>query len=136
MQFVFGKNASCGWKDTLFNMRSETKFKYDKREIDYMNVTIKDAIKLEKTLLEIEDSYKFVLDFNDMITLKELIKEIGEITELFFNLQIEYGEKYQDSKLLSDYKDKLSKDKFELDEQKYINFLTLVELKTKKSIAN
>lgn len=136
MQFVFGKNASCGWKDTLFNMRSETKFKYDKREIDYMIVTIKDAIKLEKTLLEIEDSYKFVLDFNDMITLKELIKEIGEITELFFNLQIEYGEKYQDSKLLSDYKDKLSKDKFELDEQKYINFLTLVELKTKKSIAN
>lgn len=136
MQFVFGKNASCGWKDTLFNMRSETKFKYDKRKIDYMIVTIKDAIKLEKTLLEIEDSYKFVLDFNDMITLKELIKEIGEITELFFNLQIEYGEKYQDSKLLSDYKDKLSKDKFELDEQKYINFLTLVELKTKKSIAN
>lgn len=137
MQFVFGKNASCGWKDTLFNMRSETKFKYNKRKkIDYMIVTIKDAIKLEKTLLEIEDSYKFVLDFNDMITLKELIKEIGEITELFFNLQIEYGEKYQDSKLLSDYKDKLSKDKFELDEQKYINFLTLVELKTKKSIAN
>ena len=136
MQFVFGKNASCGWKDTLFNMRSETKFKYDKRKIRNMIVTIKDAIKLEKTLLEIEDSYKFVLDFNDMITLKELIKEIGEITELFFNLQIEYGEKYQDSKLLSDYKDKLSKDKFELDEQKYINFLTLVELKTKKSIAN
>lgn len=136
MQFVFGKNASCGWKDTLFNMRSETKFKYDKRKIDYMIVTIKDAIKLEKTLLEIEDSYKFVLDFNDMITLKELIKEIGEITELFFNLQIEYGEKYQDSKLLSEYKDKLSNNKFELDVKKYINFLDLIELKTKKSNAN
>lgn len=101
-----------------------------------MIVTIKDVIKIEKTLLEIEERYKFVLDFNDVVTLNKLIKEIGEITELFFNLQIEYGEKYQDSKLLSDYKDKLSKDKFELDEQKYINFLTLVELKTKKSIAN
>ncbi|TWP21964.1 hypothetical protein EUA67_01265 [TM7 phylum sp. oral taxon 352] len=101
-----------------------------------MIVTIKDAIKLEKTLLEIEDSYKFVLDFNDMITLKELIKEIGEITELFFNLQIEYGEKYQDSKLLSEYKDKLSNNKFELNVKKYINFLTLVELKTKKDNTN
>lgn len=101
-----------------------------------MIVTIKDAIKLEKTLLEIEDSYKFVLDFNDMITLKGLIKEIGEITELFFNLQIEYGEKYHDTKLLSEYKDKLSKNKFELNVQKYINFLNLIELKTKKNKAN
>lgn len=136
MQFVFGKNASCGWKDTLFNMRSETKFKYDKRKIDYMIVTIKDAIKLEKTLLEIEERYKFVLDFNDVVTLNKLIKEIGEITELFFNLQIEYGEKYQDSKLLSEYKDKLSNNKFELNVKKYINFLTLVELKTKKDNTN
>lgn len=136
MQFVFGKNASCGWKDTLFNMRSETKFKYDKRKIENMIVTIKDVIKLEKTLLEIEERYKFVLDFNDVVTLNKLIKEIGEITELFFNLQIEYGEKYQDSKLLSEYKDKLSNDKFELDVKKYINFLELIELKTKKSDAN
>lgn len=101
-----------------------------------MIVMIKDAIKIEKTLLEIEDSYKFVLDFNEIITLNKLIKEVGEITELFFNLQIEYGEKYQDSKLLSEYKDKLSNHKFELDTQKYINFFTLVELKTKKSDVN
>ena len=101
-----------------------------------MIVTIKDVINLENTLLEIEDEYKFILDFNDMITLKGLIKEIGEITDLFFNLQIEYGEKYQDTKLLSEYKDKLSKDKFEFNVQNYINFLNLIELKTKKSIAN
>nr|DAN76362.1 MAG TPA: hypothetical protein [Caudoviricetes sp.] len=101
-----------------------------------MIVTIKDAIKLEKTLLEIEERYKFVLDFNDVVTLNKLIKEIGEITELFFNLQIEYGEKYQDSKLLSEYKDKLSNNKFELNVKKYINFLTLVELKTKKDNTN
>lgn len=101
-----------------------------------MIVTIKDVINLENTLLEIEDEYKFILDFNDMITLKGLIKEIGEITDLFFNLQIEYGEKYQDTKLLSEYKDKLSKDKFEFNVQNYINFLNLIELKTKKSIVN
>lgn len=101
-----------------------------------MIVTIKDVIKIEKTLLEIEERYKFVLDFNDVVTLNKLIKEIGEITELFFNLQIEYGEKYQDAKLLSEYKDKISNNKFELDTQKYINFFTLVELKTKKSDVN
>ncbi len=101
-----------------------------------MIVTIKDVIKIEKTLLEIEERYKFVLDFNDVVILNKLIKEIGEITELFFNLQIEYGEKYQDSKLLSEYKDKLSNDKFELNVKKYINFLDLIELKTKKSNAN
>lgn len=101
-----------------------------------MIVTIKDVINLENTLLEIEESYKFILDLNDMITLKGLIKEIGEITDLFFNLQIEYGEKYQDSKLLSEYKDKLSNNKFELNVKKYINFLTLVELKTKKDNTN
>lgn len=101
-----------------------------------MIVTIKDVIKIEKTLLEIEERYKFVLDFNDVVTLNKLIKEIGEITELFFNLQIEYGEKYQDSKLLSEYKDKLSNNNFELNVKKYINFLTLVELKTKKDNTN
>lgn len=101
-----------------------------------MIVTIKDVINLENTLLEIEESYKFILDLNDMITLKGLIKEIGEITDLFFNLQIEYGEKYQDTKLLSEYKDKLSKDKFEFNVQKYINFLNLIELKTKKNKPN
>ena len=101
-----------------------------------MIVTIKDVINLENTLLEIEDGYKFILDLNDMITLKGLIKEIGEITDLFFNLQIEYGEKYQDTKLLSEYKDKLSKDKFKFNVQKYINFLNLIELKTKKNKPN
>lgn len=101
-----------------------------------MIVTINKVINLENVLLQIENEYKFNLDLGELITLKELLSEIGRITEIFFNTQLEYCSKYKDVELLKKYKEKLLNDKIELNVKKYMNFINKIEEKLKINIAN
>lgn len=94
-----------------------------------MNVSINKIMKIENILLQIEDKYKFKLEFNDLLKLKELILEIGKITELFFNIQIEFGEKYKDIELLKKYKEKLLNAKINFNVKKYIVFIDNIDKK-------
>lgn len=94
-----------------------------------MNVSIDKIMQIENVLLQIEDKYKFKLEFNDLLKLKELILEIGKITELFFNIQIEFGEKYKDIELLKKYKEKLLNSKINFNVKKYIAFIDNIDKK-------
>lgn len=101
-----------------------------------MTVSIDKIIKIENILLQIEDKYKFKLEFNDLLKLKELISEIGKITELFFNIQIEFGEKYKDIELLKKYKEKLLNTKINFNVKKYIAFIDNIDKKLNCIVSN
>lgn len=101
-----------------------------------MTVSIDKIMKIENILLQIEDKYKFKLEFNDLLKLKELISEIGKITELFFNIQIEFGEKYKDIELLKKFKEKLLNAKINFNVKKYIVFIDNIDKKLMTNASN
>ena len=82
--------------------------------------TMKEIMDVEKQLLIINESdKKFELSMNDLYKLKAYIKKIGELTNLFFESQVEYAnlikddENYED--LLKAYHKKLSESEVEID---------------------
>ena len=82
--------------------------------------TMKKIMELDKKLLMINESEKkYTLSMNDLYKLKCYIKKIGEITNLFFETQVEYAnlikdnEKYED--LLKTYHNKLSESEIDID---------------------
>ena len=83
-------------------------------------VTIKILIDLEKKLLDIDNSdLKYKLELNDLLLLKKYLKSIGEITDLFFNLQVDYANTIKDEEnyadLLISYHEKLLKNNINFD---------------------
>ena len=83
-------------------------------------VTIKILIDLEKKLLDIDNSdLKYNLELNDLLLLKKYLKSIGEITDLFFNLQVDYANTIKDeenyAELLISYREKLLKNNINFD---------------------
>jgi len=83
-------------------------------------VTIKILIDLEKKLLDIDNSdLKYSLELNDLLLLKKYLKSIGEITDLFFNSQVDYANKIKDEEnyadLLISYREKLLKNNINFD---------------------
>jgi hypothetical protein len=83
-------------------------------------VTIKILIDLEKKLLDIDNSdLKYNLELNDLLLLKKYLKSIGEITDLFFNLQVDYANTIKDEEnyadLLISYREKLLKNNINFD---------------------
>lgn len=101
-----------------------------------MIVRIDKVMKLEKVLLQIEDEYKFKLDLGELLTLKELLSEISRITEIFFDVQLEYYRKYKDDELLEKYQEKLLNDKIEFNVKKYMSFINKIEEMLRINIAN
>lgn len=101
-----------------------------------MIVRIDNVMKLEKVLLQIEDEYKFKLDLGELLTLKELLSEISRITEIFFDVQLEYYRKYKDDELLEKYQEKLLNDKIEFNVKKYMSFINKIEERLRINIAN
>ena len=82
--------------------------------------TMKKIMEVEKQLLMINESdKKFELSMNDLYKLKTYINKIGELTNLFFESQVEYAnlikddDKYED--LLRAYHKKLSESEVEID---------------------
>lgn len=82
--------------------------------------TIKILIDLEKKLLDIDNSdLKYNLELNDLLLLKHYLKSIGEITDLFFNSQVDYANVIKDKEnyadLLISYREKLLKNNINFD---------------------
>lgn len=82
--------------------------------------TIKILIDLEKKLLDIDNSdLKYNLELNDLLLLKHYLKSIGEITDLFFNSQVDYANVIKDKEnyadLLISYREKLLKNNVNFD---------------------
>jgi serine/threonine protein kinase len=74
----------------------------------------------EKKLLDIDNSdLKYNLELNDLLLLKKYLKSIGEITDLFFNLQVDYANTIKDEEnyadLLISYREKLLKNNINFD---------------------
>lgn len=82
--------------------------------------TMKKIMEVEKQLLMINESdKKFELSMNDLYKLKAYIKKIGELTNLFFESQVEYANLIKDDDhyedLLRAYHKKLSESEVEID---------------------
>lgn len=85
-------------------------------------------MEVEKQLLTINDSdKKYTLSMNDLFLLKRYIDKIGEITNLYFETQIEYlntvkcKENYEE--LLMEYNKKLYNSKVDIDLKEIKEFL-------------
>ena len=94
-------------------------------------VTIKILIDLEKKLLDIDNSdLKYNLELNDLLLLKKYLKSIGEITDLFFNLQVDYANTIKDEEnyadLLISYREKLLKSNINFDITDAKNFINKI----------
>lgn len=94
-------------------------------------VTIKILIDLEKKLLDIDNSdLKYSLELNDLLLLKKYLKSIGEITDLFFNLQVDYANTIKDEEnyadLLISYREKLLKSNINFDITDAKNFINKI----------
>ena len=85
-------------------------------------IELKDLMVIEKMLLEINDKFKFELPFNVAFKLYKYLTEIGEITDYVFQLQEEFGEKY-DILELEKYHDKIMNETVSVNANEYKSFL-------------
>jgi hypothetical protein len=90
--------------------------------------TIKKLMYIEEILLKADNDYRYSYTLDELIKSEKYIKEIGEITNLFFAIQIEYSkvcnakDKEYKQKLV-DYHNKLIYSQIDIDTKKYIDFL-------------
>ena len=70
-------------------------------------MTINDIINTEKSLLQIQKEKKFLLNLSELITLSKYIKEIGEITSLYFDTLYEFSRTISNIEQLTEYKEKI-----------------------------
>ena len=95
-------------------------------------------MEIEGILLKLNDEYKFEYSLDELIKSNSYIKEIGEITDLFFNVQIEYSKKMlvfdneKNKEIISGYNNRLINDNIDIDGTKYTLFLNSVKPKIKK----
>ena len=92
-------------------------------------LTVRELIELEKKLLEIHEKHRFELSFGDFIKLEKLMKEVGAITNLFFELQKDFYNEFQDKNKLELYHEKLQYDEIEYDTTEIEEFLEKTKLK-------
>lgn len=74
--------------------------------------TMKSIMEVEKQLLMLNESdKKYTLSMNDLYKLKTYIDKVGEITNLYFEVQVEYlnliKNKDNFEELMKEYNDKL-----------------------------
>lgn len=96
--------------------------------------TIKKLMYIEEILLKADNDYRYSYTLDELIKSEKYMKEIGEITNLFLAVQIEYGkvndandEQYKQK--LVDYHNMLISGEIDVDVTKYIEFL--MEMKSK-----
>lgn len=70
-------------------------------------VRLKDLMKIERILLEIDAHFKFELTFSDAWELHNYLVKVGKITSYAFLIQDEFNEKFKDIDKLIEYHDKL-----------------------------
>lgn len=99
-------------------------------------ITIKTLMDIEDVLLRADNDIRYSYSMNEAIKSEKYLKEIGEITNLFLSLQIEYG-KVNDTKdeeykqKLVDYHNKLISDEIDIDITSYLSFIKEIEERIK-----
>ena len=90
--------------------------------------TMKSIMEVEKQLLTINDSdKKYTLSMNDLYKLKTYIDKVGEITNLYFEVQVDYlnliKNKDNFEELMKEYNDKLYNSLVDIDLREIENFI-------------
>ena len=88
-----------------------------------MLVTVNELMTIERFLLEIDTRFKFTLSFSDAYKLYNYLKDVGRITNLYFELLEEFYRKKPDKDKLNEYKNKISGDKIDFDIKEIQNFI-------------
>ena len=96
--------------------------------------TINELIKIEEKLLKLESKHKYEYTLDELIKSKKYLKEIGEITDLYFSVQYEYSQTLNplDENLndkLTSYQVFLSNGSIDIDVSKYTEFINQLENK-------
>ena len=91
-------------------------------------------IKIEEQLLKLESKHKYEYTLDELIKSKKYLKEIGEITDLYFSVQYEYSQTLNplDENLndkLTSYQVFLSNGSIDIDVSKYTEFINQLENK-------
>ena len=91
-------------------------------------------IKIEEQLLKLESKHKYEYTLDELIKSKKYLKEIGEITDLYFSIQYEYSQTLNpfDEELnekLIKYQTFLSSGTIDIDTDKYTEFINQLENK-------
>ena len=88
-----------------------------------MLVTVNELMTIERFLLEIDARLKFTLSFSDACKLYNYLKDVGRITNIYFELLEEFYRKYPDKDKISEYKNKISGDKLEFNIEEIQKFI-------------
>ena len=88
--------------------------------------TVSELMIIERLLLEIENRFKFSLSFENVRLLYDYLKTVGKVTNLFFMLQEDYYNKFNDEEKLKEYHNKLLNDKVSLNTYKIVRFIDWV----------
>lgn len=92
-------------------------------------VNVKKIMEMEKSLLEIYTNHKFDLSIGDYMKLIKLLREIGEITNVYFELQQEFHETFNDKDKLMEYHNRLKNDEIECDVNGIETFINKLNFK-------
>jgi uncharacterized protein YjaZ len=77
-------------------------------------IKLKDLMKIERILLEIDAHFKFELPFSDAWELHNYLIKVGKITSYAFLIQDEFNEKFKDTEKLKVYHDKVMENSVQL----------------------
>jgi uncharacterized protein YjaZ len=77
-------------------------------------VKLKDLMKIERILLEIDTYFKFELPFGDAWELHNYLVKVGKITSYAFLIQDEFSQTFKDTDKLKEYHDKLMENSVQL----------------------
>lgn len=95
--------------------------------------TIKFLTDLEEILLKADAKYRYTYTLDELIKSEKYLKEIGYITNIFFETQFEYSKTLPDdeekNKKLTDYHNFLVKGKLDVNVFDYVIFI--IKLKEK-----
>ncbi len=88
-------------------------------------VTIKTLMDIEEILLKADSDLRFSYSMDELIKSERYLKELGEMTNVFLAVQIEYGKINETNykQKLVDYHNKLISDEINVDISKYIDFI-------------
>lgn len=89
---------------------------------------------IEEIILKADKDLRFTYSLDELIKSETYLKEIGDITNIFFGVQIEYSKAIDEKdgqykQMLVDYQNKLISDKLDIDITKYVRFIKQIENK-------